>query len=867
MCVRVPALVVALSLGEGALGGQSGLRPGDVPTFQLRARVLKLGGEEPAGKRFSFRFGVPGKTEAAVGNAWSDWLKFELDQVVATLKGYPASYMRGFPVVVRLGVSPAVDPTIVEAELKLDETGETLPLRWELFGGSAGLLLWRDAEKKPHAATMAEYNQRYWKVLASVQVPEANRPKHFPIVERFIGGDDDRVAWQQGIEQLARAGFSVIMLPPSKPIRELLLQTGLRRTAWAVYNPPGYAFDYDPKITPAAIQEWADKEAKAYLAAGYAREDMAIFAMSDEPGWYYPAMFKPLVASPVALGRFRAYLQAQSLRPRELGANSWEDLLPIGRSSVLLPPTPDTQHPTAPSLAARRLFYWTMRFFAWDSARHFAVSTRALEEAFWPGMPIITNWNFFSGRFYVPGPVANNADKGSPDAAMGGHDWFEFGRLRGGTMLWTEDWFPDAMAPQWSFYCAKLRCAAERGGVTFGAYIIPRTAGDRPDGILQKILCVAGSGGKAIKYFVFGPEYNFPGNCYSENARVLPKMAEAHAMIGAAEELLWPGKRPRSEAAILMPRSAQPWDARSIPIPNQIQDATNVHLNRSTVDYMAEAYNLYLALQHANIPVDFVDEDDLTRAGLAPYKVLYVTAPNVPEEGQGGIAAWARAGGTLVTVSGAGARGRYDEPCPILAGVAGIEEEPRERLLVGNLAALKPVGKVVGADGEAEAIGVRGTLLKYPKAVEARFEDGSPAIVLQRVGFWGRGRAVHFAWMPGLSYARSASGTKDRLPVGFSEALRRWIAWPAQLAGVRPPVAVDRPMIETPLLLSDKGAALTLLNWTGEAQEDVKLTIRLPFGLRSIESVKLGLLPFQQVPGGIALSLPLGPADILLVRP
>jgi hypothetical protein len=37
------------------------------------------------------------------------------------------------------------------------------------------------------------------------------------------------------------------MLPPSRPVREILLTAGGRRTARAVYNPPGYAFDFDPK--------------------------------------------------------------------------------------------------------------------------------------------------------------------------------------------------------------------------------------------------------------------------------------------------------------------------------------------------------------------------------------------------------------------------------------------------------------------------------------------------------------------------------------------------------------------------------------------------------------------------------------------
>jgi len=127
------------------------------------------------------------------------------------------------------------------------------------------------------------------------------------------------------------------------------------------------------------------------------------------------------------------------------------------------------------------------------------------------------------------------------DTGMGGFNWIDFGR-QDAAMLFTEDWFGDEMAPQWSFYCAKLRCAARLGNVDFGGYVIPRTAGSRENGILQKILSITAHGGKAIKYFVFGPEYVFPGNCYSFRSRLLPKMAEAHDLIARAEHLLWPGK-------------------------------------------------------------------------------------------------------------------------------------------------------------------------------------------------------------------------------------------------------------------------------------------------------------------------------------
>lgn len=538
---------------------------------------------------------------------------------------------------------------------------------------------------------MAGYNRRYWQALEGVNLTPAQRPRHFPIVDRFIGGDDDRRDWREGIEGLARAGFSALMLPPSRPIRDLLVSAGLRRTSWAVYSPPGYAFAFTDKAS-GELSAWAEKQAKPYRDAGYDAKDMALFALSDEPGWYYPQALETLRDSAEAMRRFHAYLRVQKLTPADLGARAWDDVRPLGRSG-------------ATDLPSRRRFYWTMRFFADDSSRYFADATRALERAFWPGMPVFTNWNFFAGRLYVPGPVANNRDKTSPDAAMGGHDWTEFARRRGGTMLWTEDWFADAKAYQWSYYAARLRTAARAGGVEFGGYVIPRTAGDRDEGIVQKVLAVVGSGGKAVKYFVFGPEYNFPGNCYSERARVLPQMAVAHRLIGAGEELLWPGRPPRPRVALIHPRSAQLWDAREQRVARGLSDATNHDLNAATVDYLAELYDLYLALQHANIPADILDEDDLTAGGLAPYRAVYLTAPDLPAEGQEALAGWLRGGGTLVTVAGAGRFDRYHEPCAVLAEATGLREGPRERLLVPSAAGLKEVGRLKLDGAEVLAFG------------------------------------------------------------------------------------------------------------------------------------------------------------------
>jgi len=824
----------------------------DVPTFRIRFRVISVGGKEPAGHKFPIHLQT--LTAEAEGPNWSPWLVYDAPQASKSLKLYPNAYLKGWPLIVRVQIDGISDPTLVVAELRFDETGKVVPLEFSLFGPNMGIVLWRDgADRAAQAATMAVYNRRYWTALRNVHLAQGQRPRNFVLVDRFIGGDDDRVDWKEGFENLSRAGFTAIMAPSNPPMREMLRQAGVSRTGWAVYSPPGYAFSSSLPGTkqPESPTVWAMKQAKPYLDNGFAPQDIAVFAMSDEPGWYYPAQYRMLQDTEYNK-RFRDYLQSNGLTPRDLGSSDWDSVTPIGRSA-------------ATDLPSKRLFYWTQRFFSWDSSNYFARSTRELENAFYPGVPISTNWNFFAGRMYVPGPVANNPDRTNPDAAMGGHDWLEFGRLRGSTALWTEDWFSDAQAYQWSFYASKLRSAAEKSGVIFGGYVVPRAAGDREDGILQKILTLIGSGAKIVNSYVFGPEYTFPGNCYSEKPTMLPKIAQANAMIGAAEDVLWPGKRPRPRVAILSPKSSEMWDAKGIPIPTQVSDATNTDLNRFTVDYMSEVADLYLALQHANIPVDFIEEEDLSHSGLASYRVVYVTEPDIPEEFQKELATWVEGGGTLIAISNAGAMDRYDEPSAILTGLRGAHSPERERVLIPNLGALNAVGPVHAGSLEATAWGPRDKMANTVKGdAVAHFEDDSPAIIRRSVN---KGTVVDFAWLPGLSYVKSSSAAAGKLPWNFSPVIRNWIVGPVKDAGIELPVEASEPLVETPMLCSSAGIAVTVLNWNNDQVNKLGLTIRVPFRVKSVASVIHGPLKFDQESQAIRVSLPVISADILVIKP
>src|SRR5882762_2465040 len=276
---RLLTLLLLCSIPTGVLA----LQATDVPTFRIRVRVISVGGMEPTGHKFPIHLQT--LTAEADGQNWSPWLVYDAPQASKSLGLYPNPYLRNWPLVLRVQINGISDPTRVVAELSFDETGQVVPLEWNLFGPNMGLLLWRDAsDRTAHAATMAVYNRRYWNALRDVPIAQTSKPRNFVLVDRFIGGDDDRIDWKEGFENLSRAGFTAIMAPSNPPMRELLRQAGVSRTGWAVYSPPGYAFSTPLPGTkpPESRSVWAMKQAKPYLDSGFAPHDIAVFAMSDE---------------------------------------------------------------------------------------------------------------------------------------------------------------------------------------------------------------------------------------------------------------------------------------------------------------------------------------------------------------------------------------------------------------------------------------------------------------------------------------------------------------------------------------------------------------------------------------------------------
>ncbi|MGB9643238.1 MAG: hypothetical protein ACPL3Q_08600, partial [Candidatus Ratteibacteria bacterium] len=274
-----------------------------------------------------------------------------------------------------------------------------------------------------------------------------------------------------------------------------------------------------------------------------------------------------------------------------------------------------------------------------------------------------------------------------------------------------------------------------------------------------------------------------------------------------------------------------------------------------------------------NIQVDFVDETDLMDTKLmANYRVLFITAPNLPAECISALQKWVNSGGILVTTHAAITADRYDEPTNAFYSWLGmkIDEQPHPRIIL-SWAKWKDsaVDTVEIEQNSFKAAWAKGKIILTRKNSEilAKFSDSTPAIVYTPSG---KGGVIHYAFYPGCSYflsqMESGKAGYNNLPCGFSADIRSCILMPIKKAQIEPVVSVSEPMIEAVPLVSEKGMAVTVLNWSGSDKEKVRFDIQYAEKIREVESVLSGKIPFTQNKGLVSCEISIKDVDVLLLK-
>jgi len=274
---------------------------------------------------------------------------------------------------------------------------------------------------------------------------------------------------------------------------------------------------------------------------------------------------------------------------------------------------------------------------------------------------------------------------------------------------------------------------------------------------------------------------------------------------------------------------------------------------------------LHLAFFEEQIPVDFVNPDDVTGGRLSQYKILFMPFPvMLSKKVADGVKEYIRRGGTVVAearLAWNDERGFASEVVPGLgmAEVFGAREKfirPVEKAEIATQPSVLSGG--LESLGAGPVIGVGFEEALEPLAgghVLAKFHDGEPAVVERA---FGKGKAILIGSFVALSYERDhVESTKD-----FLIAL-------ARNAGVKPDVKVSgsgTAEIEVRRFVGDHHQFLFAFNHAALPAE-AQISFDIPWPVREVRDLQRDVaVQYWETGGRLILRKKLAGEEIWVLR-
>ena len=558
--------------------------------------------------------------------------------------------------------------------------------------------------------------------------------------------------------------------------------------------------------------------------------------------------------------RFREHLQGKGIAPLQVMSD--ED----AAKARELPRDEQWELVTLAPLPAKPVQFYeqaNFRYHLW--AEELAARTRAIEENN-PGKRVLCGSNF--------SPHMNVW----PDVRQ----WVGLFKDGAMTMTWTEDWWwqlPEVSPQVYGFLLDGLRLGGSYHGAPMQYYIMP-FKGQSEDNFRRQHGLAFAHGAKIIDHFVTQNQAMITWDYVDqiESPRTYQAIHDVFRDAGAVEHRLYPALPKKAETAIMLSRAADTWDTEDLGGYGHLYSA-NYNVNND------ERKSIWMALRHAQYPVDTITDEDISEGKLAGYKVLYVVGSEMLAAAVEPLKQWVRDGGILYATGGGGLLDEYRREQTGLREVYGLKEHNLSRAVRHirprrDLPAMAPLDTVViGGDMPLEfpALCYRDALepAAGARVIGTYQSDGSPALIFNP---YGRGGAYYAGALAGLAYVTPAMPPSSAvLPTDFPADLRAMIARPAVLAKVVPPVTASDPLVEVQYMVGPNGPIVTLTNWRERPVEN--LTVRFPGGqVQSVQSLRAagyfkghlheqprGYLPVQVVDGVPQVELTLAVTDYLLL--
>lgn len=508
-------------------------------------------------------------------------------------------------------------------------------------------------------------------------------------------------------------------------------------------------------------------------------------------------------------------------------------------------------------------FYYSSLYAIDAGIESYAHDTRVLETQL--GKGVLTGANYSPHANYIVTEL----------------QWVRPFKMRGMTMPWSEDYvwqIPEFSVQVVGYQTSGFRCGAKYHKLPIMMYVMPHSPGNTPrDFRLSFYTCVA-HGTKLVNYFCASPSAVGVTENYVATDD-LPMWREIYNVsheAGVFEDYVLDGIVRPAKVGLLL---------------SSVDEIMTGDSNSKGGVHNAERKAAYYALRHAQVPVDFVTEDDVIDGRAKDYRVIYVTQQYLHSRAVKALKAWAAAGGTVVALCGGGCLDEFGKLNPEALALYGVKaqqltKDPKTTMVLPkqDLPPYRPLDTVTWGKGDG-AVSVpvlvwKQALSPADGAVLGTFKDGAAAVVAKS---HGKGRAVLCGFFPGLAYERSGlplrpvdrsgvdGGYNHFLPTSMDVKFRRRLVDEMLPKDVTRPVECSESLVEATLIdtpaMSGKRArlAVPLMNYTGKAI--AKLTVRIPgaAGAKVVRSVERGALPAESREGALIVTLPLDVADMLLI--
>lgn len=457
-------------------------------------------------------------------------------------------------------------------------------------------------------------------------------------------------------------------------------------------------------------------------------------------------------------------------------------------------------------------------------------------------------------------------------------NWVRPFKMKALSMPWSEDYvwqIPEFSVQVVGYMTSAFRCGAKYHQMPIHMYVMPHSPGNIPGDFRLSFYTDIAHGAKMINYFSASPMcVGITENYVATDD--LPMWKEIYTVsheAGIFEDYVMDGTVRPARVGLLL---------------SSVDELITGDANNRGGLHNQERKGVYYALRHAQVPVDFLTEDDVIDGLARDTRTIYVFQQYLSAKAVKALTDWARAGGTVVALCGGGFMDEFGKPDPLAAALYGVKEQSlwKDPALPMVLAKLdlppyKPVDTVKWTAGgqsvQADVIGWKQTLVPADGTVIGTFGDGAPAVI-EKVQ--GKGKAVLFGFFPAMAYLKSglplravdrgssANAYAHFLPTGMDVSLRKALVEAYLPADTVRPVVCSVDLVEATVIDTvkpKKVMAVPLMNYSGKPVASMSVTIDGVPSVKAVRSVVHARVKYSCKDGRLVVTLPLDVADMILI--